>query len=622
MQNKPDLFSFLTRESRKKAILRSYQDPAVLPTKSDHVIVRRTEGYAAMEKRIKNQSIQLCGIQSLDVVGDIEILCGLNSYMQSLVCTTNTDVYVLDMKNFDRLVGKRNPTVLEMMKTYVESKLRTRMEQKQGHQIPLLQFLHIKLTATSLPTSKKLPPLKTTKKLPDQQFQNDHLVQCYLEGKAPLVNPHVPGALYYKELMHEKARIRENIKQRNAFNERRYLKTKNTKRAKRKPRSIMEIREALKQMMDTEVVAMNEHAARWKEEAAQAEKAIAQCEDKVRGEPDRSDKEKKKSKKDRKESKENEPQLVDVTEVSTPATKNETESRNESQAVESTTVTAPTKIGLKERLLSLKKNKPAAPQSRPPDIASKDTVVSSSLKDEGNIVSVEHFKISVDASTESEKTAQSKAPDIENKEQNSSVPNEVKDSVSTDIAKSSERTSALSVISESTEEDESTRDPGKRKMNVTENQLRGAYLLPIIEESPPDETSQSAEPKDIKDTPPVENSATTEEEEKGNALLRKLFGFGQPKTEETSEQNTLSPTSKWKIPKRFVQERINKRLKEHKIFDNPGYDDYDTNENNLNLLENRIKNFHVKYGGKAKGNIKLPKLKRFKINVSKSRLIA
>ncbi|KAK3759794.1 hypothetical protein RRG08_041748 [Elysia crispata] len=41
------------RESRKNAILRKYEDPAVCPTKSDYLVIKRTEGYAAAEKRMQ-----------------------------------------------------------------------------------------------------------------------------------------------------------------------------------------------------------------------------------------------------------------------------------------------------------------------------------------------------------------------------------------------------------------------------------------------------------------------------------------------------------------------------------------------------------------------------------------
>lgn len=44
--------------------------------------------------------------------------------------------------------------------------------------------------------------------------QRQHLLELFREGKAPLVEPAVPGALIYRDLMQEKARIRANIRRR------------------------------------------------------------------------------------------------------------------------------------------------------------------------------------------------------------------------------------------------------------------------------------------------------------------------------------------------------------------------------------------------------------------------
>ncbi|KAH3718163.1 hypothetical protein DPMN_060962 [Dreissena polymorpha] len=62
------------------------------------------------------------------------------------------------------------------------------------------------------------------------------------------------GVVYYRELIHEKAKIREQQKKASGNADpptrRRVIKTQNN----RKPRSIAQIRESLQQMMEAEVI--------------------------------------------------------------------------------------------------------------------------------------------------------------------------------------------------------------------------------------------------------------------------------------------------------------------------------------------------------------------------------
>ncbi|XP_033762446.1 uncharacterized protein LOC117343975 isoform X3 [Pecten maximus] len=255
------------REARRAAILRKYDDPSVWETKTEDTIIRREQGYAAVEKWMKEKHIELCSVQSGEVLGDIETLMNFTTYMQTVKCTANTEVYILDAKNFERLVGKRNLTTIDVMRAKVVEKLQTRVDSKHGHLVPLLKFLHFKMNEQSLPPPRELPKLKTTKVLPDKEVQKLFLLQAFKSGKAPLVEPIVPGTLYYKDLMKEKAKSRElqrKAEGKTAASVTSTLRANKRNKPKRQPRSLMAIRESLRQMMEADVIQVDNKSARKK----------------------------------------------------------------------------------------------------------------------------------------------------------------------------------------------------------------------------------------------------------------------------------------------------------------------------------------------------------------------
>lgn len=61
------------------------------------------------------------------LLGDLEILMGLDTYCQTATATQRTDVLVLERKHYDRLMVKRNPNTVDMMRQSLELRLRLRM---------------------------------------------------------------------------------------------------------------------------------------------------------------------------------------------------------------------------------------------------------------------------------------------------------------------------------------------------------------------------------------------------------------------------------------------------------------------------------------------------------------
>jgi len=83
----------------------------------EHIEVRRTEGYAAAEKRHLHREIPLCIVEEGEILGDVEYVFNLRTHSASAVCMAPTEVFVLTAKNIDRLINKKTPstgTVLKM----------------------------------------------------------------------------------------------------------------------------------------------------------------------------------------------------------------------------------------------------------------------------------------------------------------------------------------------------------------------------------------------------------------------------------------------------------------------------------------------------------------------------
>ena len=97
----------------------------------------------------------------------------------------------------------------------------------------------------------------------------------------------------------------------------------------------------------------------------------------------------------------------------------------------------------------------------------------------------------------------------------------------------------------------------------------------------------------------------------------KLPNITSENKENAGESGNMKNPSNWNAAMKFVNENIEKRLMNHDSDDVlPHYEDFESNDKNLSFLEDRLMAFHIRYGGKAKAEMKLPKLARFGVKVS------
>ncbi|XP_052066701.1 uncharacterized protein LOC127706242 [Mytilus californianus] len=95
------------------------------------------------------RQLEFCLIASQEILGDFEVAMNLNTFSYSVTCMEETEIYVLNQKNFERLIEKRNPQVIKMIKNFVMEKYSVRMTwMKEKKDIPLFRYLLYKTEET------------------------------------------------------------------------------------------------------------------------------------------------------------------------------------------------------------------------------------------------------------------------------------------------------------------------------------------------------------------------------------------------------------------------------------------------------------------------------------------
>ena len=141
------------------------------------------------------------------VLGDVEIILGLETYSNTVVCTGNTEAFLLDVKNLERLVYKKNMATMAALTKTVKDKLCARMRSPQvGQQVSLYKHLYDKVLELK-PYQPTPPPAKeaTTKEtrgplrdpVGTKEQGMSQLIKLFLKDRSPLISPAVPGSLYY-----------------------------------------------------------------------------------------------------------------------------------------------------------------------------------------------------------------------------------------------------------------------------------------------------------------------------------------------------------------------------------------------------------------------------------------
>ncbi|CAL1536282.1 unnamed protein product [Lymnaea stagnalis] len=174
----------------------NHQNGKVQNLTSDQIFVRRRLGYAAAERRIRSKNIQVCCIEKGEVIGDTEMVLDLPTNTETAVTTAPTTVFVLNTKNYERLVTRKHPAMALHLAQWALNKIVARSKNSKAREIPLLRSLEAELR-------EKLPreaiPTRTLEILKKKEVETAQLLNLYLQDKAPLIEPCVPNAMFFKQ---------------------------------------------------------------------------------------------------------------------------------------------------------------------------------------------------------------------------------------------------------------------------------------------------------------------------------------------------------------------------------------------------------------------------------------
>ncbi|XP_059170872.1 uncharacterized protein LOC131952283 isoform X2 [Physella acuta] len=141
-------------------------------------------------KKTNQKPLELCLAGAIDVIGDLEMAMGLMTYSQTVECTEESVIFHLDQRNYDRLIEKRNPGALEMLRDIVHTKLTLHFSRLNEETIPLYRYFLYTL-------DEKEKDARLNARTPRSRTPQDMDVNVENLQKGPLVNMYGPGSVFY-----------------------------------------------------------------------------------------------------------------------------------------------------------------------------------------------------------------------------------------------------------------------------------------------------------------------------------------------------------------------------------------------------------------------------------------
>ncbi|KAL4222521.1 hypothetical protein ACF0H5_018560 [Mactra antiquata] len=191
---------FLVRESRRRLFTKQYE--------YNGEVSRR---WRQKETKSTKTEFNVCVVQSREVIGIAEILFDLSTHMDSIRCIEDCEIYTLGLRPFRRLIKRKHPEVMKLVRKYVQMKLSFRLESSIGEQVPLFRCLNEKLADDIKDTTYKKLHRKSMEQKEEAMMR---LLNYFKLNKSPLVKDLNPSVVDLREQMKEKAKIRESIRER------------------------------------------------------------------------------------------------------------------------------------------------------------------------------------------------------------------------------------------------------------------------------------------------------------------------------------------------------------------------------------------------------------------------
>ncbi|XP_062573913.1 uncharacterized protein LOC134235786 isoform X1 [Saccostrea cucullata] len=148
--------------------------------------------------QVPRHAMEVCNLGAFEIIGDLEAVIDLPTYCYTVKCSQEAEVFILDQKNYDRLIEKRNPKVIEILKESVREKYKLRLSWLPKKELPLIRYFLFMLREEE--RAKKTRPQKTINKEPTQDWSVSNL------KKGPLIDMFGPGSVFFLIRMKEKQR--------------------------------------------------------------------------------------------------------------------------------------------------------------------------------------------------------------------------------------------------------------------------------------------------------------------------------------------------------------------------------------------------------------------------------
>ncbi|CAL1533253.1 unnamed protein product [Lymnaea stagnalis] len=177
-------------KEKARELLRKEMNLERLKTADKKSTYQRRAAPQADPKKMNQKPLELCLAGAIDVIGDLEMAVGLTTYSQTVECTEESIIFHLDQRNYDRLIEKRNPGAVEMLKDIVHTKLTLHFSRLNEDSIPLYRYFLYILDEKEKDArlNVRVPRTKTPEEL---EINVDNL------QKGPLVNMYGPGSVFY-----------------------------------------------------------------------------------------------------------------------------------------------------------------------------------------------------------------------------------------------------------------------------------------------------------------------------------------------------------------------------------------------------------------------------------------
>ncbi|XP_060079954.1 uncharacterized protein LOC132559361 [Ylistrum balloti] len=197
----------LQKVEARESLRRELSMPSPKPDDYKHFVRQKSptqETKCGKKSPHSHRHVEICLIGALEIIGDLELITGLSTYAQTVICTQEAEVYVLDQKNYDRLIEKRNPQVIDMMKRLLMEKYKLRLSWIQDKELPFIRYLLYKLEEKERQKRQRYLQRNVTEKVANWPSDSAR--------RGPFIDMYGPGSVFYSIRMREKQKKLERMR--------------------------------------------------------------------------------------------------------------------------------------------------------------------------------------------------------------------------------------------------------------------------------------------------------------------------------------------------------------------------------------------------------------------------